>query len=240
MKGELKGSWLDDDPEWKALRDRINTGKPSKPVKNEAAPSEAVSGSQKPNNEAKNIKVSFDVSLPKLRLPKLPSLTAKQMHMCILAAVVLIAAFGIFKLTMLGNKPSNSGPGVLGGNVQEPEFDAILPDGKKEETESGKIGYDPAKRVASFTDTIGNVPITISQQPLPANFKDNPDEELKKLAENFSANEVIMESNPKAYLGTSVKGPQTVVFHKKGVLVFIQSASQVEKTDWAAYITKLL
>lgn len=115
----------------------------------------------------------------------------------------------------------------------------LLPGGKQEATTSGKVEYDPEKRVASFMDKIGEVQITVSQQPVPDTFKAGPDEELDKLAKNLGATEIIVESNPKAYIGPSAQGPQTAVFHKQGLLVFIYSRTEVFKEDWASCITLL-
>jgi len=211
-------SWLDDDPEWDVLRQRIE--------KNPAQIPENTS------KEPKNKQLQWNISLPKLNRKKIG---------------VGIAAFSIIGLSLvvsknlpslLKKKPTNAG--VLSDVAQEPQFDTVLPDGKKEETSSGKIGYDAERRVASFTDMIGTANITVSQQELPEAFKANPDEEVKKVAEGFSATEIINESNPKAYLGNDVAGPQTVIFHKKGLLVFIFSTKPIEKDQWAEYITKLL
>ncbi len=240
MTSKHEGNWLEEDPEWKELRRRVEGQKPAKiaPLPKKA-PSPSTTEALVAKKKRKNIKVSLDISVPKL--PKFPRFTQMQLRLgAIVGTVVVIGVIGILVLGSKGRNSGQEGSGVLGGSVQEPEFDTVLPDGKKEEVVSGKVGYDPSKKVASFQDTIGPVNITVSQQALPENFKAQPDDEVKKLAESFSANEVITESNPKAYVGTSVKGPQTVIFHKNNLLVFIQSDRSVDKSEWAAYITRLL
>ena len=79
----------------------------------------------------------------------------------------------------------------------------------------------------------------MSQQPLPDAFNDDAEKELEKLATSFSADELIVTSNPKAYLGTSVKGPQTVIFYKYDILVFILASRKIDKQDWTDYIRSL-
>lgn len=230
------GNWFDDDPEWMTLRQRVSNQKPPKATPALGKPMGEALKRPQAKKDKKNIKLSLDISLP--HLPKTPKLRRKELYLGL--AVMLVIVLGLSIAATVKGKKDKGTHDVLGGTVQEPEFDTILPEGKKENTAGGEIGYDEAKKVVSFTDTIGNVSVTVSQQPLPDSFKAHPDDEVKKLAESFSANEVISESSPKAYLGTSVKGPQTVIFQKQGLLVFIQSDRSIEKSEWATYITKLL
>jgi hypothetical protein len=235
MEGNNKASWLDDDPEWQELRQRIDGG-PIAPPKVKKPPKPTVDP-KTVSKGPKKVELAINLTIPKVRLPKLPKLTRKQASIGAGLGVVVLCLFVgqlLIKDSSKGNKD------VLGGSVQEPDFDTVLPDGKKDETSDNKLGYDPQRRVASFRDTLEGKVITVSQQPLPEAFKNNTDEEVKKLAKGFNANEVIQESNPKAYLGTDVSGAQTVIFHKKGLLVFILSPKQIDKDQWAAYITKLL
>jgi hypothetical protein len=240
MRG--KGVW--DDPEWQRLRKRINSRTSSRatPTVNNAAiakdTTDAIKAVKKPDNGPESIK-RLNLNLA-ITIPKLDYFKKRKKLVLSLAGITVVglASLGIYRLA---DKPADSDiTDVLGENVIDPEFDTVLPDGKKESTEENKIGYDAQRKVASFRDNIGGVPITVSQQPLPEQLKSNPDEEVKKIAEGFSAYNVISESNPKAYLGNDVKGPQTVIFHKKGLLIFILSDRQIDKDLWAEYITKLL
>ncbi len=120
----------------------------------------------------------------------------------------------------------------------KPDFKPLLPEGKQPNNPSGKIGYDGTRKVASYKDKIGEVDITISQQPLPQSFQKEPDQELQKLATSISAT-TALSSTPKAYLGISEKGPQTVVFHKNGLLVFLYAEHKIEDAAWTDYINKL-
>lgn len=239
-----KGNDIWNDPEWDALRRRINKRTSSdNPKMATVGPKQQKPVTEAPKSPAvpKKIEVSLNLTVPKIRLPKPPKFTSKQIKIGL--ACVGILTVSIFASVFIANRnkgSSTDGNDVLSDSAQEPEFETVLPEGKKEETTSGKLGYDPQRKVASFTDKIGTASITVSQQELPEAFKANPDEEVKKVAEGFSATEVINESNPKAYLGNDVAGPQTVIFHKKGLLVFILSDKQVDKDQWAEYITKLL
>jgi hypothetical protein len=156
------------------------------------------------------------------------------------ASIVLVGvgAFGIVEFRKQASGTDNEGKGVLSENTETPTFEYSLPKGD-EAVVGGNVRYDSEKKVVNFQDSIGTTTITVSQQPLPAGFEKDTQEQVRKLAEGFSATKVLSTANPTAYLGTSVKGPQTVIFSKNNLLVFIQSAKQIDDNDWAEYITNL-
>ena len=237
MQGKNKGFWLDDDPEWKALSDRVNKRPAPKLTNKKITAQQPIPHKTTPKISSKKLKLSLNLTIPKPKMPSLP----RQKKYLVVGVVGLGIIIGVGSLVLSsGKKTSTDSKGVLSDNAQQPDYDILLPMGEKKETASGKIGYDPSKKVASFTDTIGHINITISQQPLPESFKTDPDASVEKLAQEFSAHEVINESNPKAYIGTSAQGPQTVIFHKSDVLVFIHSSGELDKESWAAYVTQLL
>lgn len=242
MVNKTSTSWLDDDPEWHRLKKRIEK-QPVSPRNTKITDSMRSNHRQsvappKISESTKKVEIALKLSVPKVKLPKI---SRKQTRATLIGfGLIIVVIIGIKTVpAMLKSKPKNPKQ-VAGETIEKPKFNSLLPDGKKEETIDSNVVYDPNKKVTSFTDKIGTVYVTVSQQELPEPFEANPDEEVKKLAESFSATEIINESNPKAYLGNDVKGPQTVIFHKKGILVFIFSPRQIEKTDWATYITKLL
>lgn len=152
-----------------------------------------------------------------------------------IVAVVIVVA--VVTLIAGGNKDSDN-PAVLSDQDQKAEFAYSLPKGSSE-TIDGPVRFDSTRKVVNYRDSIGGVEITISQQQLPSGFKDDTANKVKKLAEDFSATKAITTANPTAYLGQDVKGPQTVIFSKKDLLVFIQSTNKIDEHDWAEYITNL-
>lgn len=256
-KNEEWLDWLADDPVPTSLRSRMRaqavkeasrpvvrrpgqsptTTQPSAPIQAHAVPKEAT---QKVGAHS----VSIHISVPRLKklslpqkLPTLPrNLTYKQLAIS-MSALLVIALMGAITLHIRHNRMKNpETTGVLSAADQKPNFDTLTPG---QSTKASSQKYDSVKKVASFTDVIGGVDITISQQPLPDALKKDTDAQVKKLAEGFSANEVLSTANPTAYLGTSVKGPQTVIFAKNNLLVFIQSTKKIDNHDWAEYITNL-
>lgn len=245
--------WLADDPVPASLRARMRekaVQQASRPVvrrvgQQPAAPQHVTS--QKPVQPSENSTVSIHISLPKFKksdlrkkLPKLPKNLSYKKAGIGAGALVIVLVIGVVALQARDNKGEKTGnTGVLGTASQKPTFEYNLPTGAASGVKKENVRYDAQRKVVNFTDSIGGVTITISQQPLPDKFKENTDDEVKKLAESFSATEVLSTANPTAYLGTSAKGPQTVIFSKKGLLVFIQSTKEIDNHDWAEYITKL-
>lgn len=189
--------------------------------------------------------VSINISIPKIALKKpsfkIPSqlLARKKWFAGGVVAVVLI---GTSTTTFLvtrpdGNKTSDK-PGVLADTDQKADFQYSLPKGGGDGLE-GAVRFDAERKVVNYKDSIGGVAITVSQQPLPEAFRQDTDSKVKKMAEGFSATKTIATANPTAYIGSSEKGPQTVIFSKKDLLVFIQSAKKIDDHDWAEYITNL-
>jgi hypothetical protein len=154
----------------------------------------------------------------------------------------LVLVFGATQLIFTGNNDNGTtGNTDVKGVTQkiDPEFATIAPGGDITNTKSGAFNYDPAKKVASFVDTIGDVQITVSQQQVPDSFKSDEVAALEKLAKDIYANEVVKDANIPAYVGTSIKGPQTTVLVKNSNLIFIQSEKGIELADWANYINTL-
>jgi hypothetical protein len=81
--------------------------------------------------------------------------------------------------------------------------------------------------------------ISVSQQELPENFATDTDTKVAELAKNFNATNSIKAPEVTAYIGTSAKGPQSVIFAKSGILVLIKSEKQISASAWSAYIETL-
>lgn len=243
--------WLEDDPVPASLRARMRqkaVQEASRPVVRRPGQSQPQSSlaEQTATKTAKDPSVhsvSIHISVPKFKklslpkkLPKLPkNLTYKQVGIGA-GSLAIVLVIGVVALNSRNYGKNSGEKGVLSASNQQANFATLTPgDGSK----ASDKRYNPDRKIVSFTDTIGGVDITISQQQLPDDFKDNPQDKVKKLAESFSATKVLSTANPTAYQGTSIKGPQTVIFTKNGLLVFIQSTKQIDDHDWAEYITNL-
>ena len=246
--------WLADDPVPGSIRSRIRqkaVQDASRPVRRSATRPIEGTSSNNHSNGSGNKTVSIHISLPdtrKLRalvtqakrevLKRKPSRRTAVAAGSAMAALVILV--GVIVLIRKDDQGSNTtdGSSVLSQSSAKPDFEYSLPKGKDSEVEQA-VKYDATKKVVNFVDSIGGVQITVSQQPLPAGFEENTQDKVQKLAEDFSATHPLTTATPTAYLGTDSKGPQTVIFTKKKLLVFIQSANKIDDHDWAEYITNL-
>jgi len=117
----------------------------------------------------------------------------------------------------------------------------VLPAGKSIEDFGGWTRVSPPKRdpVFAFVDRIGGIPINVSEQRLPTDFKDDPDDQLRDLALAFGASKSIDAAGTIVYIGTSAKGPQSVIFRKGDLLVLIKASAAVPDDEWKKYIKSL-
>ena len=124
---------------------------------------------------------------------------------------------------------------------QKPEFKTVLPAGKSIDQYGGWTRISPPDRdpVFAYADKLAGITITISEQPLPENMKSNTEEGINKLANDFSAGETLKVDGNTVHIGTSAKGPQSVIFANNGLLILIKSTSKIDNKAWASYISSL-
>lgn len=124
---------------------------------------------------------------------------------------------------------------------ESPKYQTLLPNGKSIETLGGweRISPDGKEPVYAYTDSIDEVSISVSEQPLPADFKSNVNKKVADLAERFSATNTIDADGTKVYLGTSAKGPQSVIFARDDLLILIKSQQKIKDAAWKSYIQSL-
>lgn len=138
-------------------------------------------------------------------------------------------------------KGSGRAPAPQQLTKEKPPYKTLLPAGKSADALGGWKRISPPDRapVYAYADSIGTTHIAVSQQPLPSAFKTNTEQKIAQMATDFSANDIIDYPGGKAYLGTSVEGPQSVIFTKSGLLILIKSTSPIDKSIWVQYITSL-
>lgn len=244
--------WLTDDPIPASIRARLRekaVRQSSRPVVRRVGGESTTTAANQPASARKiadPAAVSINITIPKFKKPsvsalrkRLPANIPYKKVGLSAGSLVFVLGIGLVAINVRHHKAGHStdGKGVLSASDQKPPFPSLTPSGDSASPTDKK--YDPMKKVVSYTDTIGGVKITVSQQQLPGGFQDNPQEKVKKLAEDFSATDVLSTANPTAYLGTSAKGPQTVIFTKNGLLIFMQSATKIDNHDWASYITSM-
>lgn len=129
----------------------------------------------------------------------------------------------------------------VNSRAKMPEFQTVLP-GTKSVSELGgwrRISPPQKDPVFAYADTIGEVPISISQQTLPASFKSDVSGQVAEMAKKFNATTKLDAGDTKVYVGTSVKGPQSAILTKNGLLILIKSQSKIDDAAWIEYVKSL-
>ena len=133
--------------------------------------------------------------------------------------------------------------GVVGSNSNglRPDYKTALPSGTSIEKLGGWERVSPPDKdpVFAFTDKIGEVSITVSEQPLPSSFKSDTNGKVAELAKAYSATTILDAKGTKVYIGTSAKGPQSTIFTKNELLILIKSQAKINDDAWITYINSL-
>ena len=122
-----------------------------------------------------------------------------------------------------------------------PDYDTVLPTGKTINDFGGwtRVSPSTADPVYAYVDTVAGSPIRVSQQPLPNGFDEDTNDQVSSLAQDLGANQVLNVGETVVYIGTSAKGPQSIVLTKNKLLILIRSSIVISNADWATYISSL-
>lgn len=195
------------------------------------------------------IKISLPHFLSSSKLLKLKSqlskIPKKIWWIGLVLIVVIIVSLGVYNKIInnqpSANNPSNNNPVITDADSNQPKYTTITPVGKDINQLGGWTRVSPVNRnpVFAYADHIGNIPITVSQQPVPSEFDDDTASQIDLLAAGYNANEKITVGDISVHIGTSAKGPQSVIFTKKGLLILIKSSAKISNDSWATYINSL-
>ena len=157
----------------------------------------------------------------------------------IIASVVIVAAAAsVTALSLANANKSTDKPTV---STDAPKYKTVLPANQSIDKLGGWTRISPPENdpVYAYTDSIGDISINVSEQPLPASFKGNVDTQVAELAKKFSATAQVTAGDTKVYIGTSAKGPQSVIFTKNNLLILIKSVQKIDDAAWTKYVTSL-
>lgn len=138
---------------------------------------------------------------------------------------------------------SGSDRGVLGENslndvIATAEGDIQLLSPSKNQDVDKQI--DQEAKVATYQDEISDLPITITQQPIPDDLADPGD--LFILAKSLSATDSIVQFDTKqgiAYLVEASSFGSTVIFRTTDLLVTLTSDEDISVAQWELYVDRL-
>lgn len=248
MKIDRNGKWLDEVEGSRALS-RTHVKKRPVPVgmeirrpKRRPRPQQKQYADTPENRLASQVKALLaKAKLPHAVLQKMPiSATSRWGNVATLCALGLIVVFGAVSLVAISGKSSSTNnQTVLSDTTATPEFKMIFPEGVQTNIDNNYVSFNSDKNIASYTDKIGAITVTVSQQPLPARFNNNLETELDREAKKAGAIEIIVPSNPITYVGTAANGVQTAVFYKHDLLIYVRAANKVDNLDWTDYVRSL-
>jgi hypothetical protein len=114
-------------------------------------------------------------------------------------------------------------------------YTTILPAGSSIEQLGGwkRVSPPEAEPVYAYNDTIDGTAVNVSQQPAPATLV------ITELAKQYNATTEVDANGTPIYIGTSSRGPQSVLFTKQGLLVLIKSQANINDASWASYVSSL-
>lgn len=116
------------------------------------------------------------------------------------------------------------------------EFTPVLPAQESIDSIDGTFATSPNQsEIFTYQDTIDGVKISVSQQLLTSDDKIT---EVANIAKSYNAANTL-DTKETAYIGSSTKGPQTVIFSRNELLIFIQSDGVISDSDWVSYIDSL-
>lgn len=165
---------------------------------------------------------------------KFKKLIANSPRRTIIIGVLVGAALGllVWSLVFAPMKPSDE---------NTPPFQAVLPADSLIEDLGGWQKRTPPNNEPYYVymDTVDSVLVSVSQQPLPAHFKDAPDTNIAEVAKGYNATQTFDVNGSTVYIGTSAKGPQSVIFTKSDLLILILSEGTIDVESWKNYIKSL-
>lgn len=158
--------------------------------------------------------------------------------------VAVIATLSVFILGSLYQKSTLTSENDFSSSSKQktPDYATILPEGKTIEQLGGWTRVSPPDRnpVFAYIDTINGKTINISQQPLPTEFKEDTNSQIEQLASGYKATEKVTVGEVTVFIGTSAKGPQSVIFTKNNLLILIKSSVPLTEDEWAGYVKSLI
>lgn len=160
-------------------------------------------------------------------------------HLIIGAIIVVLVVGGIITTIVIQSQRKDTLSGV-----DAPSYATVLPAGKTIADLGGWIHFTShndtgAVHAYNYNDSIDDIAISVTEQPLPSSFTGDVDGHVAEFAKSFDANDVVKAGDTTVYIGTNSKGPQSVIFTKNNLLILIKSEKTIKNTTWSSYVASL-
>lgn len=161
----------------------------------------------------------------------------KKILIILTVVVMIVIGGGIYSHLSHDNQVNDPPP----QKTSRLDYQTILPPGKSIQQLGGwqRVSPPEATPVYAYEDQIDGVGIYVSQQPLPDTFMENTGDKLDELAKGFNATSQLDMEGGQLYVGTSAKGPQSVMLIKNGLLILIKSQQKISNDAWVQYVETL-
>jgi hypothetical protein len=123
-------------------------------------------------------------------------------------------------------------------STDTPTYDTIVPGGNKKVSWE-RISPVNSDAVYAYADKISGVSVSVSEQMLPTSFINDTDGQIAQLATAYNATDIVTAGSVKVYIGTSIEGPQSVIFTKNSLLILIKSQTKIQDSAWVKYVESL-
>jgi hypothetical protein len=162
----------------------------------------------------------------------------KKKTIIIASSVVLLLIIGGIVTLFITHQSTPKMPQTI---IESPGYTTVLPSGQSIVKLGGWVRVSPqdSQAVYAYNDTLDDVAISVSEQPLPGSFKDDVSGHVSELAKSYNATDSINASGTTVYIGTSAKGPQSVILTKDDLLILIKSEKQIKNATWSSYVASL-
>jgi hypothetical protein len=185
------------------------------------------------------VSVTVNVAAPRLhpkiaaKLPKLPKFFRLRRPLAI--GLTLVAVFVVgFTIRMAQDTTTPDSGKVAAAERTEPDFKPLMPSAEQ----ASATQYDGKRNMLSYAATFSGVRLTVSQQPVPARFANDP-KAITAAADSINAKQRIDTGKGPIYIATNEDKTQLAVFGDTQVLLFIHTDRQLDDASWKAFIELL-
>ena len=176
--------------------------------------------------------IAIHIDLPKFQLPPIHVPWKKVFKWG--SVVVVVAVIIIGTPSLIRHQTEQQKKKAATTAASTPAYAPLKP-----EKQVSGAQYDNKRKLYKYNDTYKGLTITVSQQPLPENLRDDP-LKVKQLAESLGTVESYETTNGIAYIATGQESnTQRVVVVHRQLLIFLQTNGTLSPVDWVSYVQNL-
>jgi len=184
--------------------------------------------------------LSITVQIPPLRRPKLPKPEQSKGRRRLFRPLMLVPAVAVIVGGVLVGfifrpvAPKHVAT-VSAAKRTVPDYAPLVPP----DNQANQASYDSTKNLVSYTTTFSDARVTVSEQPLPANFAADGGA-LKRAADSIDAVQKIDTAHGPFYVALADKDTgQMGIYAGNNVLLFVHADKELNDVTWKSFIDVL-